>query len=205
MSHRRWRGVLTSFLDPMTYFQVVRLLHYYGYSHVQPRRHVTMGEHATLAPNVSLRNGARITVGARTQIGERVYLWAGDTTGRITIGEQCRLGPEVFVTASDYGLLPDQPIAYQERNERDVVIGNDVWLGARVFIGAGVTIGDGCVVSAGSVVTKSLPPGSVAVGIPARIVRRREDYAPRADGEQGGDDEPEAATEPVRGEAQGAA
>jgi maltose O-acetyltransferase len=39
-----------------------------------------------------------------------------------------------------------------------------------------VTIGDGSVVSAGSVVTKSLPPGSVAVGNPARIVRRREDY-----------------------------
>jgi acetyltransferase-like isoleucine patch superfamily enzyme len=87
------------------------------------------------------------------------------------------LGPEVFVTASDYGLSPDAKIAEQERNERDVTIGNDVWLGARVFVGAGVTIGDGCVVSAGSVVTKSLPAGSVAVGNPARIVRRREDYA----------------------------
>ena len=205
MSHRRWRGVLTSFLDPMTYFQVIRLLHYYGYSHVQPRKYVTMGEHATLAPNVSLRNGERISVGAHTQIGERVYLWAGDTSGRITIGEQCRFGPEVFVTASDYGLLPDQPIAHQERNERDVAIGNDVWLGARVFVGAGVTIGDGCVVSAGSVVTKSLPPGSVAVGIPARIVRRREDYAPRTEVEGRSDGEPEAAPESARPEAQGAA
>jgi acetyltransferase-like isoleucine patch superfamily enzyme len=59
----------------------------------------------------------------------------------------------------------------------DVVIGSDVWLGARVFVGAGVTIGDGCVVSAGSVVSRSLPPGSIAVGVPARVVRRREDYA----------------------------
>lgn len=173
----RWRGVLATFLDPMTYFQAVRLLHYYGYAHVRPRRQVSLGSGATLAPNVSLRNGERITVGARTQIGERGYLWAGDESGGITIGEHCRFGPEVFVTASDYGLLPDQPIAYQERKERDVVIGNDVWLGARVFVGAGVTIGDGCVVSAGSVVTKSLPPNSVAVGIPARIVRRRDDYA----------------------------
>ena len=84
-------------------------------------------------------------------------------------------------------LLPEQPIAYQERKERDIAIGDDVWLGARVFVAAGVTIGDGCVVSAGSVVTKSLPPGSVAVGIPARIVRRRQDYAPH--------DEPAAARE----------
>lgn len=185
----RWRGVLSTLLDPMTYFQPVRLLHFYSYSHVRPRRRVTLGPGATLAPNVSLRNGERITVGARTQIGERVFLWAGDATGRITIGAHCRFGPEVFVTASDYGLMPDQPIAYQERNERDVEIGDDVWLGARVFVGAGVTIGDGCVVSAGSVVTKSLPPGSVAVGIPARIVRRREDYVRQedADGTSGGE------------------
>jgi acetyltransferase-like isoleucine patch superfamily enzyme len=177
MSGRRWRGVLASFLDPLTYFQVVRLLHYYSYTHVRPRRLVTMGEGATLAPNVSLRNGERIAIGARSKVGERAYLWAGDANGRVTIGEDCRLGPEVFVTASDYGLAPDEKISQQTRNERDVVIGNDVWLGARVFVAAGVTIGDGCVVSAGSVVSKSLPPGSVAVGIPARIVRRREDYA----------------------------
>ena len=181
MRRRRWRGVLTSLVDPLTYFQVVRLLHYYGYTHVQPRRKVTMGEGATLAPNVSLRNGERISIGARSKVGERAYVWAGDASGRVIIGEDCRLGPEVFVTASDYGLAPDETIAGQPRNERDVIIGNDVWLGARVFVAAGVSIGDGCVVSAGSVVSKSLPPGSVAVGIPARIVRRREDYAPKED------------------------
>ena len=176
---KRWRGIVSTFLDPLTYFQAIRLLHFYGYSHVRPRRRVTMGATATLAPNVSIRNGERISIGAGTKVGEHAFLWGGDTSGRITIGEHCRLGPEVFITASDYGLLPDQPIAYQPRNERDVVIGDDVWLGTRVFVGAGVTIGDGCVVSAGSVVTKSLPPHSIAVGIPARIVRRREDYAPR--------------------------
>jgi acetyltransferase-like isoleucine patch superfamily enzyme len=177
MKSRSWSGALRSFVDPMTYFQVVRLLHYYSYSHIRPRRRLTMGEGATIAPNVSLRNGERITIGRGSKIGERAYIWAGDRSSSVSIGEDCRFGPEVFVTASDYGLSPDEKIAEQERNERDVVIGNDVWLGARVFVGAGVTIGDGCVVSAGSVVTKSLAAGSVAVGNPARIVRRREDYA----------------------------
>jgi acetyltransferase-like isoleucine patch superfamily enzyme len=180
MKSRSWSEALRSFADPMTYFQAVRLLHYYSYSHVRPRRRLTLGEGATIAPNVSLRNGERIAIGRGSKIGERAYIWAGDSSGRVTIGEDCRFGPEVFVTASDYGLSPDAKIAEQERNERDVVIGNDVWLGARVFVGAGVTIGDGSVVSAGSVVTKSLPPGSVAVGNPARIVRRREDYADAA-------------------------
>jgi acetyltransferase-like isoleucine patch superfamily enzyme len=182
-------GVVRSLLDPMTWFQIVRLLHFYGYSHVIPRRRLTLGAGATIAPNVSLRNGERIVIGAGSKVGERAYLWAGNTTGRITIGENCRLGPEVFVTASDYGRMPDRHIVDQPRDERDIVIGNDVWLGARVFVGTGVTIGDGCVVSAGSVVTRDLPPYSIAVGIPARVVRRREDYA--QDGHTAAKSEPE--------------
>ena len=192
MKGSRRSRVLETILDPGTYLQPIRLLHYYGYSHVRPRRSVTFGKDARIAPNVSLRNGERIEIGDGTIVGERAYLWAGDEHGRISIGKHCRLGPEVFITASDYGLQPDQLIAYQERNERDVVIGDDVWLGARVFVGAGVEIGDGCVVSAGSVVARSLPPGSIAVGVPARIVRRREDYgrteSPEDAGEPGAAD-----------------
>ena len=100
-----------------------RIVHYYGYSHVRPRRRLTLGPDATIAPNVSIRNGERITIGAGTRSASAPYLWAGDTSGRITIGEHCRLGPEVYITASDYGLLPDEQIAHQARNERDIVIG----------------------------------------------------------------------------------
>jgi acetyltransferase-like isoleucine patch superfamily enzyme len=167
------RGAL-SLLDPRVYLHGLRLLHFYGYSHVRPRRRLTTGRGVRLAPNISIRNGERISIGEWTRIGERASLWAGDETSSITIGAHCLFGPEVFVTASDYGMSPDEYIAYQEHQERDVVIGSDVWLGARVFVGAGVTIGDGCVVGAGSVVTRSLPSNSVAVGFPARVVRRRD-------------------------------
>ncbi len=173
-------GVLRSMADPMTWAQIVRILHFYNYAHVQPRRKLTLAAGAAIAPNVSLRNGERTEVGAGSHVGEHSFLWAGDGGGRITIGENCRFGPGVFVTASDYGMLPDMGIAEQPRTEADVFIGDDVWLGARVFVGAGVTIGSGSVVSANSVVTRDLPEGVVAVGIPARVVRRREDYAERA-------------------------
>lgn len=194
---KRMLGVVRSIVDPMAWFQLVRLLHFYRYSHVVPRRRLTLGPGATIAPNVSLRNGERIVIGAGSKVGERAYLWGGDTVGRITIGENCRLGPEVFVTASDYGRMPDQHIVDQPRDERDIVIGNDVWLGARVFVGTGVTIGDGCVVSAGSVVTRDLPPYSIAVGIPARVVRRREDYAQAGGSGAEPESQPEAVPEPV--------
>jgi acetyltransferase-like isoleucine patch superfamily enzyme len=183
----RWRlsarlgRAASSLLNPLVYAHAFRLLHFYGYSHVGPRRRLTTGRGTRLAPNVSLRNGERITIGPWTRVGERASLWAGDQTGTITIGAHTVIGPEVFITASDYGTLPGEYIAYQERSERDIVIGDNVWLGARVFIGAGVMIGNGCVVGAGSVVTRSLPPNSVAVGFPARIVRRREEPPPVSD------------------------
>lgn len=55
----------------------------------------------------------------------------------------------------------------------DVVIDEDVWVGTNVTILAGVHIGRGCIIGAGSLVTKSLPPYSVAVGSPARILKKK--------------------------------
>lgn len=170
---RKLAMTILSIVDPRTYLHALRLLHYYGYSHVRPRRKLNLGEGVRMAPNVSIVNGERIAIGAHSRIGAHCYLWAGDTTGRITIGDGCLFAPEVFLTASNYGLDPGVHFRAQPRDEQDVVIGNEVWLGARVFVGPGVTIGDGCVVAAGAVVTGSLPPNSIAAGVPARVVRTR--------------------------------
>jgi acetyltransferase-like isoleucine patch superfamily enzyme len=83
------------------------------------------------------------------------------------------LAPEVFITASDYAFERGRPFREQPKTERDVVIGDDVWLGVRVVVTAGVTIGDGCIVGAASVVTRDLPPNSIAVGAPARVIGER--------------------------------
>jgi len=55
----------------------------------------------------------------------------------------------------------------------DIVLEDNVWLGLHVLVLDGVTIGHGTVVGAGAVVTKDLPPDSVAVGVPAKVIRRR--------------------------------
>ncbi len=179
--HQRGRSLSSalraarSLLDPLGYAHLLRVAHFYGYSHVRPRRLLTMGPGVRLAPNVSIRNGERITIGAGAEIGERCYLWAGDSTGRIDIGEHALFAPEVFVTASNYRTPPGVPVMHQDKDERDIRIGANVWLGARVVVVAGVTIGDGCIVGANSVVTKSLPPDAIAVGAPARVVGHRGD------------------------------
>ncbi|MBK9991690.1 MAG: acyltransferase [Verrucomicrobia bacterium] len=164
-----------SLLDPRAYAHAFRLIHFYGYSHVREKCHIRIGSGTNLAPNVSLRNGARIQLGRNSHIGEHCYLWAGESTGRIIIGDHVSLAPEVFITASDYQFKAGVPFRIQPKRERDVVIGNDVWLGARVVVTAGVTIGDGCIIGAGAVVTRDIPAGSIAVGVPAKVVSQRTD------------------------------
>ena len=171
----KWLRALESVLDPRIYLHVFRLLHFYNYSHVQERRSLTMGTGTLMAPNVSLRNAERIEIGNDGHIGERCYLWAGQQTGKITMGHCVSLAPEVFITASDYTFVKGKPFRQQPKRERDVVIGNDVWLGTRVVVTAGVSIGDGCIVGAGAVVTRDIPPDSIAVGVPAKVVGRRTD------------------------------
>ncbi len=166
-------GFLLSLVDPRSWLHVLRLVHYYGYSHVRERSRMAVGPGTGIAPNVSLRNGERISIGEKSHVGERCCLWAGDSTGRIVIGNHVSLAPEVFITASDYRFVAGQPFREQPKRERDITIGNDVWLGTRVVVTAGVTIGDGCIVGAGAVVTRDLPAGSIAVGVPARVVSSR--------------------------------
>ncbi len=165
---------LASLLDPGPYVHLLRLLHYWNYAHVAPRRRARIGSGVALAPNVTLRNGERIEIGARAHIGENCSLWAGDTKGRIVIGEDALLGPRVYITASNYRYAPGVPVWRQPRIEEDVVVGAGAWLGAGVIVLPGVTIGAGCVIGAGSVVTRDLPAGAVAAGVPARIVKMRD-------------------------------
>lgn len=160
-------------LHPQTLLHLAKIVNFYSYAHIEPRRRLTAGPGLRMAPNASLRNGERITLGREVHVGERSCLWAGDNSGRITLGDNALLGPEVFITASNYQTKPGTPVMYQDKDERDVVIGADVWLGARVVVLPGVTIGDGAVVGAGAVVAKSLPAGCVAVGTPARVVAWR--------------------------------
>jgi len=159
--------------DPRPWLHVLRLVHFYNYSHVSQVRRARIGPWVSMAPNVSLRSGERVEIGARSHIGAYCSLWAGDATGRIILGEDALLGPEVYITAANYRTAPGTPVMLQPREEADVVIGRDVWLGARAIVLPGVVIGDGCVVGAGAVVTRSLPAGSIAVGVPARVVGQR--------------------------------
>jgi acetyltransferase-like isoleucine patch superfamily enzyme len=127
-----------------------------------------------LSPTVSIRNGGRVSIGAGSHVGQWCCLWAGDSAGRIDIGDHALLAPDVFITASDYDFdAGPGPVMDLPKREHDVRIGANTWLGAKVVVVAGVTIGDGAIVAAGSVVTRDVPAGAVAAGVPARVIRMR--------------------------------
>ena len=67
----------------------------------------------------------------------------------------------------------DVPIIQQGHEGADIIIGNGVWIGARCILLAGAKIGDHCVVAAGSVISNEIAPYSIAVGNPARVVKKR--------------------------------
>jgi acetyltransferase-like isoleucine patch superfamily enzyme len=161
------RPASTGFADPF------RMLHYYGYSHVLQRQKMTLGYDVRLSPNASFRHGERIDLGDQVQLGEYCALWAGSTTAWIKVGARTTFGPGCFVTAADYGLAAGTRITDQAMTERDVIIGADCWIGTKTVITAGITLGDGCVIKAGSVVTKDVPAGAIAAGVPAKVLRQR--------------------------------
>ncbi len=115
--------------------------------------------------------GGRIVLGDRVFIGPYAVIYG---QGGVEIGDRALISMHCRILSSNHGLpAPGKPI----RDEPDILlptrIGRDVWLGAGATVLGGVTVGDGCVIGAGAVVTKDLPPFSVAIGVPARVVRQR--------------------------------
>ena len=59
-------------------------------------------------------------------------------------------------------------------SKADVIIGNDVWIGQGAKIIAGVTVHDGAVIAAGAIATKDVPPYAIVGGVPAKVIRKKE-------------------------------
>ncbi|MGM3304988.1 DapH/DapD/GlmU-related protein [Anabaena sp. WFMT] len=116
-------------------------------------------------------NKTYIEIGEDTFIGPSVCI-AGP--GNIKIGKQCLIAAHTGIYANNHNFTdPIKPIKYQGITRKGIVIEDDCWLGHGVKVLDGVTIGKGSVIGAGAVVTKDIPPFSVAVGIPARVIKSR--------------------------------
>lgn len=128
----------------------------------------SLGEGTEIRPPLYVDYGTFLTIGARCFAN---YGLMALDCGRITIGDDVQIGPHVQLLTPTH---PVEPVARRDRWEaaEPITIGDNVWLGGGVIVCPGVTIGDDTVVGAGSVVTKDLPAGVVAVGNPARVIKK---------------------------------
>lgn len=110
-----------------------------------------------------------ITVGACTQMSNNVSIVA---MGKISIGAHCLIGDMTQILDCDAHEIEPNKRGAGVGPIEPVSIGDNVWIGSRVLILRGVVIGNNSVIGAGSIVTRSIPPNSLAVGAPAKVVRQ---------------------------------
>ena len=109
-----------------------------------------------------------------TQLGRHAYIGPYCQLGWVTIGADTLLGPSVQIPSGQRSHTFDQldiPIRNQRRDPSRIVVGKDCWVGTSCNVMADV--GDQAVVGAGSVVTRPIPEKSVAVGVPAKVIKNR--------------------------------
>jgi len=158
-------------------------------------RNLKIGDNVAFGGKVyiRIRKNGRITIADNVRTGTEVWLVSANdaelSIGKnailnsysifngghgLKIGSYCIFAAFVYINTSDHGFRRGELIQKQGFFGAPVEIGDDVWLGGHVFVNKGVRIGRGAVVGAGAVVIDDIPEEVIAVGIPARVIRKRE-------------------------------
>jgi len=114
---------------------------------------------------------SEIHIGDNCLFGYRLTILCG---GEITIGNDVLMASDVCITSENHGMNPEAEVSYgnQKLICTAVKIGNNCWIGDKVIILPGVEIGDWAIIGAGAVVTKNVDAYSIAVGNPAKIIKK---------------------------------
>jgi len=143
---------------------------------------VELGEGVHLYSDIIIETGegGRLTIGTETHVQPRCQLMA--YLGSLQIGRRVEIAPNCALYPYNHGIAPEARIRNQPCTTKGgIVVGDDAWLGVGVIVLDGVRIGKGAVIGAGSVVTKNVPDGAIAFGVPARVVKMRSDLAHKND------------------------
>lgn len=117
--------------------------------------------------DITVKHGI-LEIGARSYIGQFSVICARES---IVIGSDCLIAEHVSIRDQDHRFGLGLLTAEAGFTTSSISIGDNVWIGAKTTVTKGVSIGDNAVIGANSVVTQDIPPNSVAVGAPARVIR----------------------------------
>ena len=178
MLHEKVR-LLFSLLLTKIYFPSARLIRFpsviRGRASIEMGNGFTSGYYCRVDAFDYLKTGRKVLhFGKDVQINDSVHIAAGLS---IRIEDNVLIASRVFITDHNHGSFPEElnfrsPPGQRPLSYSAVSIGKNVWIGEGVIILPGVSIGQNAIVGAGAVVTASIPAHSIAVGNPARVIKR---------------------------------
>jgi acetyltransferase-like isoleucine patch superfamily enzyme len=162
----RWRGRLETdgicFVGPGVTFEI------------GPEASVRLGRWSWIGHGTKIRaHEGSVAIGAKTVLGQECTI---SSFQHVAIGRECILADRVMLIDFDHGVTEvERPIRLQGIYKRDVNVGNNCWIGYGACILRGSTVGDNCIVGTSTVVTKAVPSNAVVGGVPARVLRMRDE------------------------------
>jgi acetyltransferase-like isoleucine patch superfamily enzyme len=162
----RWRGRLQTdglcFVGPGVTLEI------------GPTATLRLGRWSWLGHGTKIRvHEGEVSIGAKTVLGQECTLSAYRS---IEIGRECIIADRVMLIDFDHGVVEqERPIRLQGIYKRDVDVGHNCWVGYGACILRGATIGDNAIVGTSTVVTKTVPANAVVGGVPARVLRMRDE------------------------------
>ncbi|WP_221391792.1 DapH/DapD/GlmU-related protein [Dyadobacter sp. NIV53] len=136
---------------------------------VVPFNHFSIGNNSVIEDFSTINNGVGdVVIGENSLVGMSNVI-----IGPVKIGDNVIFAQNIVASGLNHNYTDIyQPIHKQGVTVASITIEDDCWIGANVVVTAGVTIGKHSVIAAGTVVTKDVPPYSVAVGNPSRIIKK---------------------------------
>jgi acetyltransferase-like isoleucine patch superfamily enzyme len=153
-----------------------------GFAFVCPGVTLEIGKDATLhlgrwswighGTKIRVHEG-EASIGAKSVLGQECTISAFQ---HVSIGRECIIADRVMLIDFDHGVVEqERPIRLQGIYKRDVDVGHNCWVGYGACILRGATIGDNAIVGTSTVVTKTVPANAVVGGVPARVLRMRDE------------------------------
>ena len=145
---------------------------------ITEKKNISIGKNTTILGDSRIQifnaltgKEAKIAIGSNCYFGFHLTILAG---GSINIGDDVLIASNVLITSENHGMNPESEIPYmnQPLECKDVSIGNGTWIGEKFSILSGGSICKKCVIGTNAVVTKSIPDYSMALGIPARVIKK---------------------------------
>jgi acetyltransferase-like isoleucine patch superfamily enzyme len=135
---------------------------------------VRLGRWSWIGHGTKIRaHEGEVSIGAKTVLGQECTISAFQ---HVAIGRECIVADRVMLIDFDHGVVEqDRPIRLQGIYKRDVNVGHNCWIGYGACILRGASVGDNAIVGTSTVVTKDVPANAVVGGVPARLLRMRDE------------------------------